>query len=113
VVVWIAIPRLALGGAGQLAGPPERGHAAPTFALARTCGGMILSGPKDCRGSTNDARILPVFLHSPVFHLSVDVTGRQMRAWQKYLLLIDDGSGLLRLNPMVEVGETVEGKLTN
>jgi len=25
---------------------------------------MILSGPKDCRGSTNDVRILLHFLHS-------------------------------------------------
>ena len=26
-----------------------------TLALARISGGMILSGPKDCLGSTNDA----------------------------------------------------------
>ena len=37
----------------------------PTFAFPRTDGGMTLSGPNDCRGSTNDARILPAFLHSP------------------------------------------------
>lgn len=36
------------------------------LALARICGGMILSGPKACRGSTNEARMRPVFLHSPV-----------------------------------------------
>jgi hypothetical protein len=55
---------------------------------------MILSGPKACRGSTKDARIFPVFLHSPVgFQLSVDV----IRAWRvRHLLLIDEGSGLLR-----------------
>ena len=35
-----------------------------TFAFASTDGGIILSGPKDCRGSTKDARILPAFLHS-------------------------------------------------
>lgn len=26
---------------------------------------MILSGPKDCFGSMKEARIFPVFLHSP------------------------------------------------
>lgn len=31
---------------------------------------MILSGPKACRGSTNDARILPHFLHSAVKDIS-------------------------------------------
>lgn len=36
------------------------------LALARIFGGMILSGPKDCRGSTKEARMRPVFLHSPV-----------------------------------------------
>lgn len=35
------------------------------FAFARICGGMILSGPKACLGSTKDARIRPHFLHSP------------------------------------------------
>lgn len=35
------------------------------LAFARIWGGMILSGPKDCLGSIKDARILPVFLHSP------------------------------------------------
>ena len=29
---------------------------APTFAFANIWGGMILSGPKACRGSTKDAR---------------------------------------------------------
>lgn len=37
-----------------------------TFAFARICGGMILSGPKACRGSTKEVRILPAFVHSPV-----------------------------------------------
>lgn len=36
-----------------------------TFALLRISGGMTLSGPKACRGSTKDARIFPAFLHSP------------------------------------------------
>jgi len=36
----------------------------PTFAFANTEGGMILSGPKDCRGSTKDVKILLHFLHS-------------------------------------------------
>jgi hypothetical protein len=35
-----------------------------TLALARTDGGMILSGPKACRGSMKEERILPHFLHS-------------------------------------------------
>lgn len=35
-----------------------------TLACCRTAGGMTLSGPKDCRGSTKAARILPHFLHS-------------------------------------------------
>ena len=38
------------------------------FAFARTAGGMILSGPNDCRGSTKEARILPAFSHSSVTH---------------------------------------------
>lgn len=66
-----------------------------------------MSGPKACRGSTKDARIFPVFLHSPVwFQLSVDVTGRRVHALrQKYLLLIDEGSGLLRPSGMLEVAD--------
>ena len=48
-----------------------------TFALARLVGGMILSGPNACRGSTKDARIFPVFLHSPAEKRETvsDVTG--------------------------------------
>ena len=38
---------------------------ASPLALARMEGGMILSGPKACRGSTNEAKMRPVFLHSP------------------------------------------------
>jgi hypothetical protein len=45
------------GGKGGLAGWL-------TLALARTDGGMILSGPKACRGSMKEERILPHFLHS-------------------------------------------------
>lgn len=37
-----------------------------TFAFARTEGGIILSGPKACLGSTKDAKILLHFLHSAV-----------------------------------------------
>jgi hypothetical protein len=66
-----------LGGTGRVAGSPEaRGREKRTFAFARTDGGMILSGPKDCRGSTKDARILPVFLHSPAEQIVSDVTVR-------------------------------------
>jgi hypothetical protein len=36
------------------------------LAFARTEGGMTLSGPNDCLGSTKEARIRPHFLHSPV-----------------------------------------------
>ena len=36
-----------------------------TLALDRISGGMTLSGPNDCRGSTKEARILAAFLHSP------------------------------------------------
>jgi hypothetical protein len=81
-----------------------------TFALASTWGGMILSGPKACRGSTNDARIFPVFLHSPVgFQLSVDV----IRAWQvQHLLRIDEGSGLLRPSGMLGRGGGGPGGLS-
>lgn len=41
-----------------------------TFAFARMFGGMILSGPSACRGSMKEARILPVFLHSPAEEMS-------------------------------------------
>lgn len=53
--------------AGELGRRQKRAAAweTPTFAFASTDGGMILSGPNACRGSTKDARILPVFLHSP------------------------------------------------
>jgi hypothetical protein len=35
------------------------------LAFARICGGMTLSGPKACLGSTKEARMRPHFLHSP------------------------------------------------
>lgn len=54
---------------------------------------MILSGPKDCRGSTNEARILPVFLHSPGGIWSVSCSYYVCRC--RDLLLIDEGRGLL------------------
>lgn len=51
-----------------------------TLALLRICGGMTLSGPKACRGSTKDARILPAFLHSPAGgQLHVGQNGIEMR----------------------------------
>jgi hypothetical protein len=58
---------------------------------------MILSGPNACRGSTNDAKILPAFLHSPA--------GGQRRHRHNitapgHSLLIEDGSGLLIENGM-------------
>jgi hypothetical protein len=37
------------------------------FARDRTSGGITLSGPNAWAGSTNDARILDAFLHSPKF----------------------------------------------
>ena len=61
---------LRVAGSPEAAGR-ERERASRTFAFARTDGGMILSGPNDCRGSTKDARILPVFLHSPAQYVSV------------------------------------------
>ena len=61
------------GRTGRVAGR-ERERGSRTFAFARTDGGMILSGPNDCRGSTKDARILPVFLHSPAQYVSVGVS---------------------------------------
>jgi hypothetical protein len=61
-------------------------------ALARICGGMILSGPNACRGSMNEARMRPHFLHS---------------------LLIDDGSGLLRLGDMISRGDVVVVQAVN
>jgi hypothetical protein len=39
------------------------------LALARMLGGMILSGPKACRGSMKEARMRPHFLHSPVRYI--------------------------------------------
>jgi len=52
---------------------------------------MILSGPKDCLGSTKEVKILPHFLHSAV--------EGQLTAWGSGLTeedvhAIDDGSGL-------------------
>ena len=43
----------------------KAGEVSRTFALARISGGMTLSGPKACLGSTKDARTLAAFLHSP------------------------------------------------
>jgi hypothetical protein len=44
--------------------PDWRGREPRTLALARTEGGMTLSGPNACRGSMKEDRILPHFLHS-------------------------------------------------
>lgn len=42
-----------------------------TFAPARISGGMTLSGPKACLGSTKEVKILAAFLHSPA-HAEMD-----------------------------------------
>jgi hypothetical protein len=63
-----------------------------TFALAKIAGGMILSGPKACRGSMKDARILPAFLHSPAPHQYFCETSVWLRI---DLLLMEEGIGLL------------------
>ena len=44
------------------------------LALARIWGGMILSGPKACRGSMKEARMRPHFLHSPAKRCVVSET---------------------------------------
>lgn len=46
-----------------------------TFAFARIWGGMILSGPNACRGSTKEAKTLPHFLHSPSTVLAKSSSG--------------------------------------
>jgi hypothetical protein len=61
---------------------------------------MILSGPKDCRGSTKDAKILPVFLHSPGSCQQCYNTEWRLEG---YVLLMEEGSGLLRLKGIVYV----------
>jgi hypothetical protein len=111
--------RARLGGLGASRGarkPQEEEEASRTFAFARTDGGMILSGPNDCRGSTKDARILPVFLHSPAQCVSqpsdVTAAGLAEPQWSfptqpiavrdSDLLLMDEGSGLLRLKPILK-----------
>jgi hypothetical protein len=78
--------------------------------LARTEGGMILSGPKACRGSTNDARILPVFLHSPVGLSCQSTSPNVICAWRRaHSLLMDEGSGLLRPSGMLAGMRNVYG----
>jgi len=73
-----------------------------TFAFAKIWGGMILSGPKLCLGSTNEARILPAFLHSPGHCERTD-----MALSNDYLLLIDEGNGLLMPKGILAVGSAV------
>jgi hypothetical protein len=51
-----------------------------TFAFASTEGGMILSGPKACRGSTKEVRIFPHFLHSAMVFVSYEVYKRTREA---------------------------------
>lgn len=87
------------------------------FALARISGGMILSGVTAWRGLTKDARMRPVFLHSP------GTEQRQLSkffcccsgslclwlgsgGWGQDLLAIEDGSGLL-MNGIVRVGDEI------
>jgi hypothetical protein len=48
------------------------------LAFARIWGGIILSGPKDCFGSMKEARILPVFLHSPIEYQNRTKHGSRM-----------------------------------
>lgn len=61
---------------------------------------MILSGPNACLGSTKEARILPVFLHSPREEEKSRLDYAQLRLQHGGrdagdLLLIEEGSGLL------------------
>jgi hypothetical protein len=46
-----------------------------TFALARISGGMTLSGPKACFGSTKEVKIFAAFLHSPVHEEGCSLAG--------------------------------------
>jgi hypothetical protein len=71
-----------------------------TFAFARICGGMILSGPKACRGSTKDAKIFPAFLHSPALD---QYSWTTLTALRDGLLLIDEGIGLFIPNGILAV----------
>ena len=58
---------------------PLRGsNGRPTFALANICGGMTLSGPKACRGSTKEARTYIIAQY--VFQYP-----RQSEQWTAYL----------------------------
>lgn len=45
---------------------PGRNGSELTLAFARTDGGMTFSGPNDWRGSMNEVKIFPHFLHSAV-----------------------------------------------
>lgn len=70
---------------------------------------MILSGPNDCRGSINDDKILPHFLHSAVgggvSYWSRQTAGGRIGATGTLgpnLHAIDDGKGLLI--PMAAAG---------
>lgn len=63
-----------------------------TFAFARTLGGMTLSGAKDCRGSTNDAKILLHFLHSAA--VCGQLLGVERVSWGGDVHAIDDGRKL-------------------
>lgn len=66
-----------------------------------------MSGPKAWRGSTKEARILPVFLHSPVGSIGVSVHTRHRTGTTETgenALLMEEGSGLLIPSGMVESG---------
>jgi hypothetical protein len=78
----------------------EAVEAVLTFAFARICGGIILSGPKACRGSTKDAKIFPAFLHSPALDQYSCTT---LTALSDDLLLIEEGIGLLIPNGIWKV----------
>lgn len=82
---------------------------ASPLALDRMFGGIILSGPNDCRGSMNEARIRPHFLHSPVIEI---VNGRfYCKKEEEYSLRMDEGSGLLRIGMMAVLGSRCRRRL--
>jgi hypothetical protein len=66
-----------------------------------------LSGPKDCLGSMKEARILPVFLHSPIDHQRF---GQNVAVRWRDLLFMEEGSGLLMSGIL---GDWCGGRLRN
>jgi hypothetical protein len=68
--------------ASQVPAPGEVEH---TFALDNTAGGMILSGPKDCRGSMNEDKILLHLLHSAISASASRSPSRSEVGWEDML----------------------------